>query len=77
VGISVSRSEEFQLSAIISGLNAVMAVHTPKQMTDGNWKVALYLDNRATPEPVICCRWSLRRWSVWTGRIRPSSLILC
>lgn len=34
----------------ISGLNAVMAVHTPKQMTDGNWKVALYLDDRATPE---------------------------
>ncbi len=34
----------------VSGLNAVMAVHTPKRMTDGNWKVALYLDDRATPE---------------------------
>jgi len=34
----------------LSGLNAVMAVHTPKQMTEGNWKVALYLDDRATPE---------------------------
>jgi len=34
----------------LSGLNAVMAVHTLKQMTDGNWKVALYLDERATPE---------------------------
>ena len=34
----------------LAGLNAVMAVHTPKQMTDGNWKVALYLDDRATPE---------------------------
>ena len=34
----------------VSGLNAVMAVHTPKLMTDGNWKVALYLDDRATPE---------------------------
>lgn len=34
----------------LSGLNAVMAVHTSKQMTDGNWKVALYLDDRATPE---------------------------
>lgn len=33
----------------LSGLNAVMAVHAPKQMTDGNWKVALYLDDRATP----------------------------
>lgn len=34
----------------LSGLNAVMAVHSPKQMTDGNWKVALYLDDRAAPE---------------------------
>ncbi len=34
----------------LSGLNAVMAVRTPKQMTDGNWRVALYLDDRATPE---------------------------
>lgn len=34
----------------LSGLNAVMAVHTPKQMTDGGWKVALYLDDRATAE---------------------------
>jgi hypothetical protein len=34
----------------LSGLNAVMAVHTPKQMTAGNWKVALYVDDRSTPE---------------------------
>jgi hypothetical protein len=34
----------------VSGLNAVMAVRTPKMMTDGNWKVALYVDDRATPE---------------------------
>lgn len=34
----------------LTGLNAVMAVHTPKQMTDGGWRVALYLDDRATPE---------------------------
>lgn len=34
----------------LGGLNAIMAVHSPKQMTDGNWKVALYLDDRATPE---------------------------
>jgi len=34
----------------LSGLNAVLAVHTAKQMTDGNWKVALYVDDRATPE---------------------------
>lgn len=34
----------------LSGLNAVMAVHTGKRMTDGGWKVALYTDDRATPE---------------------------
>lgn len=34
----------------LSGLNAVMAVRTSKQMTDGNWKVALYLDERSSPE---------------------------
>ena len=34
----------------LSGLNAVMAVHTPKRMTDGGWKVALYLDERASAE---------------------------
>lgn len=34
----------------LAGLNAALAVHTPKQMTDGNWTVALYLDDRATPE---------------------------
>jgi len=34
----------------LSGLNAVMAVHTPKRMTDGGWKAALYLDDRASAE---------------------------
>jgi len=34
----------------LSGLNAVMAVHAPKRMTDGGWKVALYLDDRASAE---------------------------
>jgi hypothetical protein len=34
----------------LSGMNAVMVVHSPKQMTDGGWKVALYTDDRATPE---------------------------
>jgi len=34
----------------LSGLNAVMVVHTQKRMTDGGWKVALYLDDRATAE---------------------------
>jgi hypothetical protein len=34
----------------LGGLNAVLAVRTGKQMTDGGWKVALYLDDRATQE---------------------------
>ena len=32
------------------GLNAVMAVRSPKQMTDGGWKVALLLDDCASAE---------------------------
>lgn len=31
----------------LSGLNSVVAIHSPKQMTDGGWKVALYVDDRA------------------------------
>ena len=34
----------------LSGLNAVMAVHSPQRMTDGGWRVALYLDDRASAE---------------------------
>ncbi|MEA2522200.1 MAG: hypothetical protein QOI81_1846 [Actinomycetota bacterium] len=34
----------------LAGMSSVMVVHSPKQMTDGNWKVALYTDDRATPE---------------------------
>jgi hypothetical protein len=32
----------------VSGLNVALAAHTPKQMTDGNWTVALYIDERAS-----------------------------
>src|ERR1039457_5719238 len=32
----------------LSGLNAVMAVHSPKRMTDAGWKAAMYLDDRAS-----------------------------
>jgi hypothetical protein len=31
----------------LGGLNAAMVVRTPKRMLDGNWQVALYLDDRA------------------------------
>lgn len=34
-------------SVDLAGLNVALAVHAPKQMTDGNWTVALYLDSRA------------------------------
>jgi len=34
----------------LTGLSAILAVKSPKQMTDGGWKVALYLDDKATPE---------------------------
>jgi hypothetical protein len=33
----------------LEGLNVVMAVRSPRQMTDGNWTAALYLDDRADP----------------------------
>lgn len=33
----------------LAGLNAVMAVRSPKVMTDGAWKVVIYLDDRADP----------------------------
>lgn len=32
----------------LADLNVVLAVRSPKQMTDGGWKAALYLDDRAT-----------------------------
>jgi len=32
----------------LAGLSAVMALRSPKQMTDGNWAVAIYLDDQAT-----------------------------
>jgi hypothetical protein len=34
----------------LEDLNVAMAVHSPKQMQDGNWKVVLYLDERADAE---------------------------
>lgn len=37
---------------VLDGLNVLMAVHSPKQMTDGGWKAVVYLDQRATPEQV-------------------------
>lgn len=32
----------------LDGLNVALAVHSPKLMTDGGWRVALYLDAKAS-----------------------------
>lgn len=34
----------------LDGLNAAMAVRTPGPMAEGNWSIALYLDEKATQE---------------------------
>jgi len=34
----------------LDGLNVALALHTPGNMAEGNWKVVLYLDARARPE---------------------------
>jgi hypothetical protein len=40
----------------LSSLSAVLAVDSPKRMTDGGWRIALYLDERATPEQAEAMR---------------------
>jgi hypothetical protein len=37
-------------SAELGGLSAALAVQTPGAMADGDWSVAVYLDERAMPE---------------------------
>ena len=34
----------------VSGLNAVVVVDTPRQMSEGNWRVGMYMDERASDE---------------------------
>jgi hypothetical protein len=34
-------------STTLDGLNVVLAIHTPGVMADGNWSVAMYVDERA------------------------------
>src|SRR3954468_8413423 len=34
----------------VSGLNAVVIIDTPKVMTDGNWRLGMFLDERASDE---------------------------
>jgi hypothetical protein len=42
--ITDGRQDEIDLR----GLNAAMVIRSPKRMLDGNWQVALYLDDRAS-----------------------------
>lgn len=34
----------------LEGLNVALAAHSPRNMTEGGWKVALYIDERAKPD---------------------------
>jgi len=34
----------------LEDLNVALAVHSPKNMTEGGWKAAIYLDERANPD---------------------------
>ena len=34
----------------VGGLNVVVIIDTPKVMTDGNWKLGMFLDERASDE---------------------------
>src|SRR3954469_21184061 len=36
--------------ADVAGLNAVVIIDTPKVMTDGNWRLGMFLDERASDE---------------------------
>lgn len=36
----------------IGGLNVALAIHSPGHMAEGNWRVALYLDAKASEEQV-------------------------
>jgi len=47
----------------VGGLNAVVIIDTPKVMTDGNWKLGVFIDDRATDEQAE----KLTR--VFTGRL--------
>ena len=34
----------------VAGLNAVVIIDTPKVMTDGNWRLGMFIDERASDE---------------------------
>jgi len=46
IGWHITDGQRDQLD--LRGLNAAMVIRSPKRMLDGNWQVAVYLDERAT-----------------------------
>jgi hypothetical protein len=55
----------------LNGLNVALAVRSPGNMVQGNWKAALYLDERATPEQNAALQ------SIFTGQAggHPAALV--
>ncbi len=45
IGWHITDGQKEQVN--LEGLNAAMVIRSPKRMLDGNWQVALYLDDRA------------------------------
>jgi hypothetical protein len=45
IGWHITQGQRDELD--LAGLNAAMVIRSPKRMLDGNWQVALYLDERA------------------------------
>ena len=48
IGWHITDGQRDQLD--LRGLNAAMVIRSPKRMLDGNWQVAVYLDERATQQ---------------------------
>src|ERR1051326_5979600 len=46
IGWHITQGQRDELD--LAGLNAAMVIRSPKRMLDGNWQVALYLDERAS-----------------------------
>ncbi|HET7876834.1 MAG TPA: DUF1326 domain-containing protein, partial [Methylomirabilota bacterium] len=50
VVVAVRVTEGWYGTTQLGGLHAVLAIYTPGVMADGNWTVATYVDERASPE---------------------------
>ena len=62
----------------VAGLNAVVIIDTPKVMTDGNWRLGMFIDERASDEqadklatigpPMASESGPWPAWYRWSGR---------